>query len=289
MTASPAQVDVSCPASRVMDAPTISCLECNQRLEKAYLGMATTPWQVAAFENHTPKPVALNELTTGGEEKFVATLAPAEALYFFSRMGAVWRARDEEGEMLLEHRVGPHFLIDDGMGVDFGALQHYPDWVPNRGPADNEGASPRFPRTMINASPQQLEVYARMENGKEVKQADLGPREAFNVVTTWGRTFVARRAGNGAIVAELTMHKVAVKPCKERSDGARVVHDAHRAHVDEPIIAPYARPTKSAAQLKELALKVELTNNESRGPGRRKRSGGVHQWAGEPVIMNASF
>lgn len=101
MTASPAQVDVSCPASRVMDAPTISCLECNQRLEEAYLGMATIPWQVAAFENHTPKPVALNELTTGGEEKFVATLAPAEALYFFSRMGAVWRARDEEGEMPL--------------------------------------------------------------------------------------------------------------------------------------------------------------------------------------------
>ena len=82
-------------------------------------------------------------------------------------MGAVWRARDGEGEVLMEHRVGPHFLTDDGMGVDFTQLQNYPEWVPNRGPADNEGASPRFPRTMINAAAGRLEVYARMEDGRE--------------------------------------------------------------------------------------------------------------------------
>jgi len=76
--------------------------------------MASTPWQVVAFENHTPEPVSLSEVTTDGEERVLASLNAGEASYYFSRMGAVWRARSSEGEVLTEHRVGPHFLTDDG-------------------------------------------------------------------------------------------------------------------------------------------------------------------------------
>ena len=42
----------------------------------------------------------------------------------------------------------------------------------------------------------------------------------------------------------------------------------------------YARPEKSEAQLRELALKVELTKNKTLGPGRHRRFGGIHQWEG---------
>ena len=49
---------------------------------------------------------------------------------------------------------------------------------------------------------------------------------------------------------------------------------------EDPIIAPYARPEKSEAQLRELALKVELTKNKTLGPGRHRRFGGIHQWEG---------
>ena len=37
---------------------------------------------------------------------------------------------------------------------------------------------------------------------------------------------------------------------------------------------------KSEAQLRELALKVELTKNKTLGPGRHRRFGGIHQWEG---------
>ncbi len=46
------------------------------------------------------------------------------------------------------------------------------------------------------------------------------------------------------------------------------------------LVAPYARPEKSEAQLRELALKVELTKNKTLGPGRHRRFGGIHQWEG---------
>ena len=39
-------------------------------------------------------------------------------------------------------------------------------------------------------------------------------------------------------------------------------------------------PEKSEAQLRELALKVELTKNKTLGPGRHRRFGGIHQWEG---------
>ena len=45
-----------------MNAPTVGCLACGQKLEYAYTAMATTPWQVVAFENHTPEPGARREL-----------------------------------------------------------------------------------------------------------------------------------------------------------------------------------------------------------------------------------
>jgi hypothetical protein len=267
-----------------MNAPTVGCLACGQKLEYAYTAMASTPWQVVAFENHTPQPVTLAEVTTVGEEKVLASLGAGEASYYFSRMGAVWRARDGDGLVLMEHRVGPHFLTDDGMGVDFTQLQNYPEWVPNRGPADNEGQSPRFPRTMINAAAGRLEVYARMEDGREVLQANLGPREAFNVVTTWGHTFIARKPSNGdasgEVVATVTMSKVPIRPCSQRSDGTRVVVGVDGTAEEEPVVAPYARPEKSEAQLRELALKVELTKNKTLGPGRHRRFGGIHQWEG---------
>ena len=80
-----------------MNAPTVGCLACGQKLEYAYTAMATTPWQVVAFENHTPEPVSLSEVTTNGEEKILASLNAGEASYYFSRMGAVWRARDGRG------------------------------------------------------------------------------------------------------------------------------------------------------------------------------------------------
>jgi len=65
---------------------------------------------VAAAQDATP---------VASQEKILASLNAGEASYYFSRMGAVWRARDSSGEVLMEHRVGPHFLTDDGMGVDF--------------------------------------------------------------------------------------------------------------------------------------------------------------------------
>ena len=149
---------------------------------------------------------------------------------------------------------------------------------------DNEGASPRFPRTMINAAAGRLEVYARMEDGREVLQANLGPREAFNVVTTWGHTFIARKPSNGdatgEIVATATMAKVAIRPCSLKQDGTRVAVGVDGTAEEEPVIAPYARPEKSEAQLRELALKVELTKNKTLGPGRHRRFGGIHQWEG---------
>ena len=167
---------MTCPVPRVMNAPTAGCLACGRKLEYAYAAMASTPWQVVAFENHTPEPVSLSEVTTDGEERVLASLNAGEASYYFSRMGAVWRARSSEGEALMEHRVGPHFLTDDGnhgMGVDFGALRRdwYPEWVPNRGPMDNEGASPCFPRTMINAAAGRLEVYEKMARGLRLPHA----------------------------------------------------------------------------------------------------------------------
>ena len=85
-----------------MNAPTVGCLACGQKLEYAYTAMATTPWQVVAFENHTPEPVSLSEVTTNGEEKVLASLNAGEASYYSSRMGAVWRARDAEGEVLID-------------------------------------------------------------------------------------------------------------------------------------------------------------------------------------------
>ena len=55
------------------------------------------------------------------------------------------------------------------------------------------------------------------------------------------------------------------------------------AAAQEP--APVASSVaKSEAQLRELALKVELTKNKTLGPGRHRRFGGVHQWEGEPCL-----
>ena len=48
----PQAADVTCPVPWVMNAPTVGCLACGQKLEYAYTAMATTPWQVVAFENH---------------------------------------------------------------------------------------------------------------------------------------------------------------------------------------------------------------------------------------------
>ena len=61
----PQAADVTCPVPWVMNAPTVGCLACGQKLEYAYTAMATTPWQVVAFENHTPEPVSLS--VTGQE------------------------------------------------------------------------------------------------------------------------------------------------------------------------------------------------------------------------------
>ena len=127
-----------------------------------------------------------------------------------------------------------------------------------------------------------------MEDGREVLQANLGPREAFNVVTTWGHTFIARKPSNGdasgEIVATATMSKIAIRPCTQKSDGTRVAVGVDGTAEEEPVIAPYARPEKSEAQLRELALKVELTKNKTLGPGRHRRFGGIHQWEGEPCL-----
>ena len=60
---------MTCPVPWVMNAPTVGCLACGKKLEYAYTAMASTPWQVVAFENHTPQPVSLAEVTTVGEEK----------------------------------------------------------------------------------------------------------------------------------------------------------------------------------------------------------------------------
>ena len=55
----PQAADVTCPVPWVMNAPTVGCLACGKKLEYAYTAMASTPWQVVAFENHTPQPVTL--------------------------------------------------------------------------------------------------------------------------------------------------------------------------------------------------------------------------------------
>ena len=47
---------MTCPVPWVMNAPTVGCLACGQKLEYAYTAMATTPWQVVAFENHAGAP-----------------------------------------------------------------------------------------------------------------------------------------------------------------------------------------------------------------------------------------
>ena len=60
----------------------------------------------------------------------------------------------------------------------------------------------------------------------------------------------------------------------------RVVVGVDGTAEEEPVVAPYARPEKSEAQLRELALKVELTKNRTLGPGRHRRFGGIHQWEG---------
>ena len=52
----PQAADVTCPVPWVMNAPTVGCLACGQKLEYAYTAMATTPWQVVAFENHDVGP-----------------------------------------------------------------------------------------------------------------------------------------------------------------------------------------------------------------------------------------
>ena len=84
------------------------------------------------------------------------------------------------------------------------------------------------------------------------------------------------------------MSKIAIRPCTQKSDGTRVAVGVDGTAEEEPIIAPcvagallhlprvgrrrrprrdalaqglahrYARPEKSEAQLRELALKVEL-------------------------------
>ena len=76
------------------------------------------------------------------------------------------------------------------------------------------------------------------------------------------------------------MSKVPIRPCSQKSDGTRVVVGALGTVEEEPVVAPYARPEKSEAQLRELALKVELTKNKTLGPGRHRRFGGIHQWEG---------
>ena len=50
---------MTCPVPWVMNAPTVGCLACGQKLEYAYTAMATTPWQVVAFENHQHRCVLL--------------------------------------------------------------------------------------------------------------------------------------------------------------------------------------------------------------------------------------
>ena len=109
------------------------------------------------------------------------------------------------------------------------------------------------------------------------------------MVTTWGHTFIARKPSNGDaadasgdVVATATMSKIQIRPCAQKSDGTRVVVGVTGEVVEEPVVAPcvagallhlprighrrrdarahrYARPEKSEAQLRELALKVELT------------------------------
>ena len=130
------------------------------------------------------------------------------------------------------------------------------------------------------------------------------------MVTTWGHTFIARKPSNddaadapGDVVATATISKVAIRPCAQKSDGTHVVVGVTGEVVEEPVVAPcvagallhlprighrrrdarahrYARPEKSEAQLRELALKVELTKNRTLGPGRHRRFGGIHQWEG---------
>ena len=85
---------------------------------------------------------------------------------------------------------------------------------------------------------------------------------------------------SGEIVATATMSKIAIRPCTQKSDGTRVAVGVDGTAEEEPVIAPYARPEKSEAQLRELALKVELTKNKTLGPGRHRRFGGIHQWEG---------
>ena len=81
-------------------------------------------------------------------------------------------------------------------------------------------------------------------------------------------------------MATATMSKIAIRPCSLKQDGTRVAVGVDGTAEEEPIIAPYARPEKSEAQLRELALKVELTKNKTLGPGRHRRFGGIHQWEG---------
>ena len=82
------------------------------------------------------------------------------------------------------------------------------------------------------------------------------------MVTTWGHTFIARKPSNGdasgEVVATVTMSKVPIRPCSQKSDGTRVVVGALGTVEEEPVIAPYARPEKSEAQLREYRGRVLL-------------------------------
>ena len=63
---------------------------------------------------------------------------------------------------------------------------------------------------------------------------------------------------SGEIVATATMSKIAIRPCTQKSDGTRVVVGVDGTAEEEPVIAPYARPEKSEAQLREYRGGVRL-------------------------------
>ena len=146
--ADPPTTTLACPPPSA-PAPHHACTVCGGSKQRApHATIAEAPWLLVSFENHHTKPAQLHEVTLAGTENPIAALAPGQTSYFFSRIGALWRARGAAGEVLVEHSVGP-ILLGDAAWASWASHSKFGAVDPRRpasNPSDAAAASPAWPR-----------------------------------------------------------------------------------------------------------------------------------------------